>query len=84
MMVVTITIWPGGDEAAAFDIAQMKIENESRLADVSDYTARIFQCENLRLGVQGIDTRVQISSHPRRDGPWTLLRRILNRLDLPS
>ena len=65
-------------------IAQMKIENESRLADVSDYTARIVQCENRRLGVQGIDTRVQISSHPRRDGPWTLLKRILDRVDLPS
>ncbi|WP_313332255.1 hypothetical protein [Sphingobium yanoikuyae] len=65
-----IAIWLGGDEATAFDIAQMKIENESRLADVSDYTARIVQCENRRLGVKGIDTRVGISSHPRRG--WTL------------
>ena len=84
MMVVTITIWPGGDEAASFDIAQMKIENESRLADVSDYTARIVQRENSRIGVLGMDTWVGISSHPRRDGPWALLKRILDRLDLPS
>jgi len=79
-MVVTITIWPGGDEAAAFDIAQMKIENESGLADVSDYTARIVQCENRRLGVQGMDTRVEVLSHPRRDGPWALLKRILDQV----
>lgn len=80
MMIVTITIWPGGDETTAFDIAQMKIENESGLADVSDYTARIVQCENRRLGVQGMDTRVEVLSHPRRDGPWALLKRILDQV----
>lgn len=84
MMVVTIQICPGGDETSAFEIGRMRIENESRLAEVSDYTAQIAQMENRRLGVPGMDVRVEVSSHPRRDGPWALLKRILNQLDLYS
>lgn len=80
MMIVKIEVWPGGVEAGSHEIGRMVIANLSNLAEISDYNVHIEQAETLRLHVPAIDTRVTVKSHPRRDGPWALVRRALEQV----
>ncbi|EKU73163.1 hypothetical protein SAMN05518668_10164 [Sphingobium sp. YR657] len=78
MMIVKIEVWPGGVETAPREIGRMVIANLSNLAEISDYSVHIEQTETPRLHVPAIDTRVTVKTHPRRDGPWALVRRALD------
>jgi len=80
MMVVKVEIWPGGDATRPYEIGRMEVANESNLAEVSDYSARIVQLATERLGVPAIDAEVTVAQHPRSDGPWALVKRVLDQL----
>jgi hypothetical protein len=77
MMVVRIEIWPGGDEQAAFELGRMDVTNVSTVADVGSYTASITQRETPTLRVPSFVRNVRVASHPRGDGPWALVARVL-------
>lgn len=80
MMVVSIEIWPGGDESGSFEIGRMEVSNISNLAEVSDYHAHIVQLCTPSLNVNAMDKTVLVQGHPRRNGAWDLVRRVLDRL----
>ena len=80
MMVVSIEIWPGGDKSYGFEIGRMEVSNISNLAEVSDYHAHIVQRGASSLNVSAMDKTVLVQGHPRRNGAWALVRRVLDRL----
>lgn len=80
MLVVKVEIWPGGNEAAAREIGRMEMANISDLAAVSDYSVQIVQAATPRLGVPAFNEQVTVEGHARRDGPWRLVKRALDRL----
>lgn len=80
MMVVKVEIWPNGRSDAAFEIARMEITNVSALADVSNYSVRIMQAPATPLGVPSFDINTTVASHPRRNGPWALVAKVLDQL----
>ncbi len=80
MMVVSVQIWPNGDVSGRFEIGRMVLSNESNLAEISDYAVHVTQRASRALQVGAIDTTVEIAGHPRREGPWALVRRVLDRL----
>lgn len=80
MLVVKVEVWPAGDEAGAFEIGRMEVVNESSLSAVSDYSAHIVQQETPRLQVAPFDLRTQVRAHSRSDGPWALVKRVLDQL----
>jgi hypothetical protein len=55
MMVVSVQIWPRGDEADSFEIGRMEVSNMSNLAEVSDYNAHVIQQGAPGLEVDAID-----------------------------
>ncbi|GFZ93971.1 hypothetical protein [Sphingobium fuliginis] len=80
MMVVSVQIWPGGDESSRFEIGRMEVSNMSNLAEFSDYHAHVIQQSALGLDVNAIDRIVRVKGHPRREGAWALVKRVLDRL----
>lgn len=81
MMVVSVQIWPGGDESFRFEIGRMEVSNMSNLAEISDYHAHVVQQSAPRLDVDAIDRIVWAKGHPRREGAWALVKRVLDHLD---
>ncbi|PHQ64536.1 hypothetical protein DAH51_26190 [Sphingobium yanoikuyae] len=77
MMVVRIEIWPGGDEQAAFEIGRMDVANVGTVADVGAYAASVTQRATPTIGVPSFVRSVTVASHPRGDGPWALVARVL-------
>jgi hypothetical protein len=63
---VTIEYLPGGNEQFAQRIALVSIENESGLADVSDYAVRL---DGARVAV--------VKRHLRGSGFWPLVERAM-------
>jgi len=84
MLVIKIEVHPAGSEMHAFEIGRLELENISGLADVSDYNARITQLETRHLGVLPFDRCINISGHPRSDGPWSLVKRVLDHIHLSA
>lgn len=80
MMVVRIEIWPDGDESDCFEIGRMEVSNISGLAEVSDYHAHIVQRATFSLNVNALEKTVLVQGHPRRNGAWALVRRVLESL----
>ncbi|WP_103728132.1 hypothetical protein [Novosphingobium sp. HII-3] len=80
MLVVKVEVWPGGHAAGAFEIGRMEVVNESGLSAISDYSARIIQRETERMEIASFDICTQVHSHARRDGPWALIRKVLDKL----
>ena len=77
MLVVRAEIWPGGDADAGYQVGEIKVANESDLAELSNYSAEVTQMAAPSHGVTGIATRVQVNDHYRRDGAWALILRVL-------
>lgn len=80
MMVVKIEIWPGGKEGVAVEIGRMNVTNISDLAEVSNYAVEVSQVATPRLNVDEFHEMINLDGHPRRDGPWRLVKRVLDRL----
>lgn len=76
-MVVRIEIWPGGDKQAAFEIGRMDVTNVGTVADLGAYAASVTQRATPIIGVPSFVRNVRVASHPRGDGPWALVARVL-------
>lgn len=77
MLVVRAEIWPGGDADAGFQVGEIKVANESNLAELSSYSAQVSQIAAPSHGVKAIATCVQVIDHNRCDGAWALILRVL-------
>ncbi len=80
MLVVTVEIWPGGDPESKRTLGQMRIGNDSGLADISDYSALLYQEASERLKVEGFEQAVTVKGHPRSEGPWKLVYEVLSQI----
>jgi len=78
MLVITAEIWPGGDETRKQLAGEMRIANESDLADVSSYSAGILQVADPGSGAAGWQSELLFHGHRRSDGAWALVRAVLN------
>lgn len=73
MLVVHVEIWPGGDPMAKRQIGMLTVANVSALADVSDY-------KFLATDGRSRDKTGEVKGHPRAEGFWKLLRRVLEQV----
>jgi len=79
MLVITAEIWPGGERARKRLIGEMRIANESDLADVSSYSVTTFQIADPGSGAAAWQSSIVIHGHRRGDGAWALVRSILDK-----
>jgi len=76
MLVVTVEIWPGGDEYTKRTISTMHIANVTDLRDVSDYKYVIKEDKGfVESPVNGSGT---IKGHYRKQTVWELIRKAIN------
>jgi hypothetical protein len=76
--MITAEIWPGGDKSRKHVIGEIRIANESDLADVSSYSVTAFQTADPDSGAAGWQSEFCIQGHRRTDGAWALVRTILD------
>lgn len=71
MLVVKLSIHPGGDPSRAYDIGTLEIGNVSDLAEVSDYV--------YKLDAADVELAGKVTGHRRSQpqGAWRLLRTVL-------
>jgi hypothetical protein len=78
MLVITAEIWPGGDKTRKHLIGEMRIANESNLAEVSSYSAIILQDADAASGAAVWQFELLIHGRRRSDGAWALVRAVLD------
>ncbi|WP_150125399.1 hypothetical protein [Sphingomonas sp. LM7] len=76
--MITAEIWPGGDKSRKHVIGEMRIANESDLANVSSYSVTTSQAADPGSGAGGWQSSLVIHGHRRSDGVWALVRAILD------
>lgn len=74
MIEVTIDMVPGGNSKLRRNIGKLTIANQSGLADVSNYSFRVFDQDG------ELTTSGCVSGHKRAQGIWPLLRHIFQQL----
>lgn len=78
MLMITAEIWPGGDKSRKHVIGEMRIGNESDLANVSNYSVTTSQAADASSGAAGWQSSIVTNDHRRSDGMWALVRAILD------
>lgn len=77
MIVVEVSLWPGGDRSRAEDLGKAVIANESDLALLSSYSVRLLKGKRYSPRNAGSLWRQgHVKAFPRADerwGPWELL-----------
>lgn len=83
MIILTATMWPGGNQERSYELLHATIENRTRLEDdlkanADRYMAHVCSRPNRWLGVSGYEADVEVRNHKRSDGPAVLLMSVLN------
>jgi len=73
MIVITVSLWPGGDPKKSVEIANPTIANTSGFSDVADYACLASEkgSEVTRLPTQ--TSGFEIKQHIRRQSVWALV-----------
>lgn len=69
MLVVKLELWPGGDEAKKRVIGSATIANVGGDDRHGTYQATVV--------TDGISFETRVEDHPREDGAWALVARVL-------
>jgi hypothetical protein len=78
MIIVTATLWPGGQAMEAKELLHASISNVTSEGDqVESYSAHVTARPHLFLGVEGFDADVEVTNHIRSDGIVPLLMSVL-------
>jgi hypothetical protein len=75
MIVVTVTIVPGGFEPRRRDIGSLRISNISNLARVSDYAVDVVEAANHLAGSPARIGECRVERHDREQSVWALVER---------
>jgi hypothetical protein len=75
MIVVTVTIVPGGYEPRRRDIGTLRIGNVSDLAPISDYTVDVIEAANPLAGTPARIGECRVERHDRAQSVWALVER---------
>ena len=73
MLVITVEIYPGGDECRKREIARMVASNVSNLADVSTYDVATMEKASPVTGLPNTRQRFAIKGHRRRQSVFALI-----------
>jgi hypothetical protein len=75
MVIVTVELWPYGQEIGKQIIGTLKIVNMGGSAEKADYSydLRFLAAENHSVLISGI-----YKGHVRKDGCWMLIKKILD------
>ncbi|MFW2831700.1 hypothetical protein [Sphingomonas sp. ID0503] len=79
MIVVTVQLWPFGKEEEARTLAEARIANTSRNILEERYTAYVTEEAAHELGIPGMDRKVHITEHDRRQSVWALVLRVIEK-----
>jgi len=77
MLVITATVWPGGDEALKFPIGEITAGNLTMRGDHCDYLVTLSQTANAALRIRAADLEFLVTGVDRRQSVWSLMRTIL-------
>jgi hypothetical protein len=75
MIIVTVTIVPGGYEPRKRDIGTLHIGNVSDLAPISDYTVDVIEAANPVAGTPARIGECRVERHDRAQTVWALVER---------
>jgi hypothetical protein len=75
MLVVTVSLVPGGVVEMKRPIALMRISNLSELAELSDYRIEAMEAPNPLTGARARNAECLIRGHQRAQPVWALLAR---------
>jgi hypothetical protein len=78
MLVVTVSVWPGGDHEKASEIARIGLANTSNLSDFSNYDLVALLDRDRAERV----IRSEVNQHERAQGWVPLARRALTEIHL--
>ena len=73
MLVITISLIPGGYEAYRHTIGSMRIANRSNLAHISDYSVEVTEAANHLTGAKPRSAACTVRAHDRRQSVFVLL-----------
>jgi hypothetical protein len=75
MIIVTVTIVPGGFMPRRRDIGTLRIANLSDLAPISDYSVDVVEAANPLAGTPARIGECRIERHYRAQSVWALVER---------
>jgi hypothetical protein len=75
MIVVTVTIIPGGFVPGRRDIGTLRISNLSDLAPISDYSVDVIEGANPLAGTRARIGECRVERHDRAQTVWALVER---------
>ena len=75
MIIVTVTILPGGFEHRRRDVGTLRISNISDLARVSDYAVDVMEAPNPLTGTAARIGECRVERHDRAQTVWALVER---------
>lgn len=73
MLIVTVTLIPGGDRSRAQEIASASISNISDLSDLSTYSVLARERGSDLTGLPDQTTGFEVANHIRRQSVWGLV-----------
>lgn len=79
MLIVTVTLLPGGDASRAKDLATARISNVSDLAVMSDYEARVIEHANPVTMMGHQSAMLEIKEHRRDQSVWALVAEVADK-----
>lgn len=78
MIIVTATLWPGGQPMEAKELLHASISNTTSEGDPTEsYSAHVTARPHAFLGVEGFDADVEVINHVRKEGIVPLLMSVL-------
>lgn len=77
MLVVTVELWPFGNESRKVEIARGEIWNKGNGGQVTDYGASFFEDQNDRLNIPKLYVHADVDAHDRKQTVWSLVRKAL-------
>lgn len=73
MLIVTVTLLPGGDRSRAQEIASASITNTSDLSDLSNYAVIASERGSPVTGLPDQTVGVEVEMHDRHQSVWSLV-----------
>lgn len=82
MIILSATMWPGGNSKRSYELLHATIDNRTPLEDYmiggDRYFAHVCSRPNRYLAVSGYEADVEVRGHKRSDGPAALIMTVLN------
>jgi hypothetical protein len=81
MLVITVTLVPGGIDPLRRTIGSLRIENVSELSDISDYRITAMEAANPLIGSPARIAETTLQGHDRHQSVWAIVQAAADRIE---